>query len=158
MWDETPFVDALFKTLHPSVQAEEEAARRHLFVVVLGHGERRPQPALEALAYLKERPKGFVYDRPTGLFFVVDFADHERCAGCLMAMRELRGPVDWEQAHHDGILPHGEAAQRYLEQGQGFIANSPQLTRGIWPLNIGEDVSLTGQEKIWFRDFERRRR
>lgn len=89
MWDETPFVDALFKTLHPSVQADEEAARRHLFVVVLGHGE---------------------------------------------------------------------AAHRYLEQGQGFLANSPQLTRGTWPLNIGEDVTLTGQEKIWFRDFELRRR
>lgn len=158
MWDPTPFVDALFKTLHPSVQADEEAARKHLFVVVLGHGERRPQPPLEALAYLKERPRGFVYDRPTNLFFIGDYADHERTAGCLMTVRELRGPVDWQEARHACVLPDGEAAQRYLDQGQGFLANSPQLTSGRWPLNIGEDVSLTAQEKIWFKEFLLRRR
>ena len=156
--EETPFVYALFKTLHPSVQEDEAAARHHLFVVVLGHGERRPQPALEALADLKVRPAGFVYDRPSGLFFVVGFADHERCAGCLQGLRELRGPVDWDQAHHDGLLPDNQAAQRYLDQGHGFLANSPQLASGRWPLNIGAEVSLTSQEKLWFRDFELCRR
>lgn len=158
MWDETPFMDALFKTLHPSVQADEDAARQHISKVVLAQGERQPQLPMDALAYIRQRPKGFVYDRPTGLFFVLDYADHERCAACLMLMRELRGPVDWHNARERGSLPDGQAAQRYLDLGQGFIANSPQLSRGSWPLNIGEDVTLTAQEKMWFREFEIRRK
>ena len=154
MWDPTPFVDALFGTLHPSAQASGEDARKHLHDVVLGHGERRPSPILEGLAEQERRPKGFVYDRPTQLLFRLDWADHERFAACLMLARELRGPVDWQVARDEGTLPNGEAAHRYLEQGQGFIANSPQLTAqsGRWPLHVGEDVTLTAQEKTWFRN------
>ena len=153
MWDDTPAIDALFGTLHPSVQAETEAARSHLARVVLGHGERRPVPVLEGLQEQVSRPKGFVYDRITQLLFRLDWADHERCAGCLMLARELRGPVDWEAAFNAGTLSNGEAAQRYLDQGHGFIANSPQLTAksGEWPLHVGADVTLTAQEKTWFR-------
>ncbi len=159
MWDETPFVDALFATLHPSVQADQEAARRHVWVVALGHGERRPLNADEAWKELKRKPAGFVYDRATELFFIPDFADHERCAGCLMLLRELRAPVDWNAAFQEGTLHNGMAADRYLSSGAGFVANSPSLTKGSgqWELAIGADVALTGQEKIWFREFRIRR-
>jgi hypothetical protein len=156
MWDETPFVDALFKTLHPSVQADEEKARHHLFLVVMGHGERRPCYADEAWEHLKRRPAGFIYDRPTGLFFIPSYADHERCAGCLQHARELRGPVDWEQARWDGTLPDALASDRYLSSGNGFVGSSPRLTQGSGKqvLKIGEDVVLTAQEKIWFRELD----
>lgn len=159
MWDETPFVDALFQTLHPSVQQDTENARRHIFHVVLGHGERRPDFAEQTWEDLRRRPAGFVYDRKTGLFFIPDFADHERCAGCLMLMRELRGPVNWSEARLQGSLHNGMAADRFLEQGEGFVANSPSLTKGSgkWALSIGPDVTLTAQEKIWFREYDIRR-
>lgn len=155
MWDETPFVDALFKTLHPSVQADEENARNHLFLVVLGHGERRPCYAEVAWEHLKRKPAGFLYDRRTELFFIPSYADHERCAGCLRHARELRGPVDWQQARWDGTLPDARASDRYLSEEDGFVASSPSLTKasGKQVLKIGADVVLTAQEKIWFRDF-----
>lgn len=153
MWDATPFIDALFRTAHPSVQAQQETLREHIQDVVLNHNQRRPDFAAQAMREIAERPMGFVYDRPSALVFPVGFADHERCAGALMMMRELRAPVDWRQARWDGNMHNGKAADRYLDGGHGFIANSPQLTErsGRWPLRVGADVVLTAQEKIWFK-------
>lgn len=158
MWDPEPYIDALVATVHPSVQAENEALRHYLLHTVLGHGERRPDHAAEVMREMPKRPVGFVYDRASGLIFAGGWADHERCAGCLMLTRELRGPVDWGKASYAGCMHNGKAVDRFLEDGHGFVANSPSLTSGVWPLSIGSEVTLTSQEKTWFKGMELRRR
>lgn len=159
MWDSTPFVQALLATVHPSVR---EAPEMLAFIdeAILRDGERRPDFAPVVAAELVSRPMGFVYDRPTGLIFAGGYADHERCAGALMRMRELRAPVaNWEDTTFRAGLHDGQAADRYIEEGYGFVANSPQLTAssGVWPLNVGTEVILTPEEKTWFRQLEIRR-
>ena len=167
MWDPTPYVDALVASVHPSLHADRHALERHILRVVFRDGERRPMTAIDGVAELQTRPMGFVYDRPSGLLFAGGWADHERCAGCLMMLRDLRAPVDWDKAEDDGSLHNGDAADRYVVEGYGLVANSPQLTAssGAWPLHVGGDVALTAQEKTWFRamtivrrDAPRRRR
>jgi hypothetical protein len=43
-----------------------------------------------------------------------------------------------------------------LSSGNGFVGSSPRLTQGSGKqvLKIGEDVVLTAQEKIWFRELD----
>lgn len=159
MWDSTPFVHALLATVHPSVRDAPEILT-FIDQAIFREGERRPEFAPRVAAELVSHPMGFVYDRPTGLIFSGGYADHERCAGALMRMRELRAPiVDWADATFKAGLHDGKASDRYIEGGYGFVANSPQLTAssGVWPLNVGTEVILTTEEKIWFRQLEIRR-
>ena len=53
--------------------------------------------------------------------------------------------------HHWAKL--GSRTERYIDRGLGFLANSPQLTQasGRWPLQVGSQVVLTAQEKLWFK-------
>lgn len=159
MWDSTPFVQALLATAHPSVREAPELVS-FIEQALLLEGERRPQFAHIAAAELIERPLGFVYDRSSGLIFAGGYADHERCASALMRFHELRSPVDdWKEITFRAKINDGKAAERYLEEGFGFLANSPQLTRssGMWPLNVGSGVNLSAEEKIWFRNMSIRR-
>lgn len=158
MWDQTPFVQALVASAHPSVR---EDARLVDFIerALLLSGERRPDFAPAAAADLAHRPVGFVYDRASGLIFIGGYADHERCASALMHFRELRNPVgDWEAATFRASVQDVAAADRYIEGGYGFVANSPQLSMGgAWPLNVGSEVIFSAEEKIWFRGMDIRR-
>lgn len=159
MWNPDPYIDALWRTAHSSLAEDEARARQHIMDIVMRQGERRPLFMHEGASEIESRPMGFVYDRASGLIFMGGWADHERTAGCLMLFRELRGPVDWDRADDAGEMHNGRASDRFLEGGHGFIANSPALTQGSgsWPLNLGKDVTLTAQERQWFRTLILRR-
>lgn len=158
MWDDTPYLLALTNAAHASVRADARL-QDYLRRVVMNNGLRRPEFAHLIASELADRPRGFVYDRASGLIFAGGWADHARSAAALMCLYSLRAPVDWGRAHDDRRLFDGDASDDYIDGGHGFLANSPQLTAasGVWPLNIGPEVALTAEEKIWFRTLTIRR-
>lgn len=153
MWNPQPYIDTLSRLAPDPLQGKEELST-FIHDVVLDHCQRRPEFIEQALPQIKLGQQGFVYDRGCGLVFFSDWADHERTAATLMVLRSLGPHPDWQAAKEQPLLRHGPLADRYLEDGYGFIANTPQLSKssGRWPLNIGSEVVLSSQEKIWFRE------
>lgn len=154
MWDDAPVINA-FASAAPAGVRDHAHLPEYIHRVILRDGERRPEPAAQAMADMAVRPLGFVYDRATGLVVAGGWADHERCASALMHFYELTPQAlhDLEHAVFTGALYDPPAAERYIDRGLGFLANSPQLTQasGRWPLQVGSQVVLTAQEKLWFK-------
>jgi hypothetical protein len=157
MWDPSPYVEAL-------VGAAPEGVRQHptleafILDTVMAQGERRPDFIHEAADQIRNATRGFVYDRASGLIFFSAWADHERTAACLMALYGATTPADLVRAKDEVLRRHGALADRYLDEGRGFVANSPALTASqpAWPLHVG-NATLTAQEKLWFSGMALRR-
>lgn len=168
MWNPEPYIERL-TTLVPAAvrEGDPEGLHTYLHNITLGHGERRPLFIEEAHRELREFRRGFVYDRQARLVVPCHFADHERTAALLAQVRTFPWPVKWGE--EDEITCNDRIRERHVErflnEGWGFVVNSPELTaKGDpnlghrWPLRLGPEVSLTAEEKIWFRHFELIRR
>jgi hypothetical protein len=102
---------------------------------------------------------GFVYDRGAGILFPCEFGRHSRLAGVLARLRTLPDPTpDVADELFRLSLRAGDEAERFLDEGWGFVVNSPELSGQDldrpWPMQVGRDVTLTAQEKILFRAFD----
>lgn len=155
MWNPQPYIDVLTQ-LAPEPLRGQEQLSSFIEDIVLDHGQRRPEFVQRALPDIAAARQGFVYDRGSGLVFFSDWADHERTAATLMVLHDLAVLVDWNAAREQPLRRHGQLADRYLEDGYGFIANSPHLSQasGCWPLNVGSEVVLSSQERQWFHGLE----
>lgn len=114
--------------------------------------------AVEFGSRLREFTHGFVYDRTASLIIACDYSMHSRAAGGLACLRTLPFPFDIHVEADRVSRCHGQAADRFLAEGWGFVVNSPRLSgtdlNRPWPVRLGADVTLTAQEKLWFRGFD----
>lgn len=161
MWDPTPAIEALVR-LAPAALAHTDPVglREFLRVEVLADGRRRPLAWPQPAVRLRELTTGFVYDRQAQLIVPCAFAAHEMTAAALSRVRQLACPAEWDKETDRLIDDRESAVERFLEEGWGFIVNSPRLSarddtlNHPWPLRLGVHVRLSAQEKIWFRSFE----
>lgn len=131
--------------------------------LTLDRGECAGHRAVDVGHRLRDFRGGFVYDRGAGLVLPCRYGAHSRTAAALARLRTLPFPIPEIPAEHEYLMRRGEReVDQFLEKGWGFIVNTPSLS-GVnldrpWPVHLGEDVALTGQEKLWFRGFEMVRR
>jgi predicted pyridoxine 5'-phosphate oxidase superfamily flavin-nucleotide-binding protein len=168
MWNPEPYIERLTQLAPAAVRAgDPEGLHRYIHNITLGHGERRPLFIEEARSDLRRFRLGFVYDRQARLLIPCGWADHERTAAYLAQIRLFPWPVHWNK--EDAITCddriRARCTERFLNEGWGFVVNSPVLTaKGDpslghrWPLRLGPEVRLAPEEKIWFKDFELIRR
>lgn len=164
MWNPEPYIDRLVTLAPDAVRAEApDRLRRFVLENTLGDGLRRPIEMERIRTRLRTLTQGFVYDRAAQLVFPCGFAEHEFTAWALAHLRLLAWPADWSaiEDHHLNDRAKRLGVEQFLNEGWGFVVNSPQLTaKGdptlshAWPLRLGPDVRLTPEEKIWFRSFE----
>jgi hypothetical protein len=163
MWNAEPFIDIL-ERLAPAAlrEGDREGLRAYLHRYTLDENSRRPVPMTEAGKRLREFTGGFVYDRQAGFLIACAFGEHSRVAAALAQVRRLPFPLDRFAATHQLIVERENEAERFLNEGWGFVVNTPALSGADlnrpWPVRLGPEVSLTAQEKIWFRGFELLRR
>jgi len=159
MWNPEPFLDILERLAPIALQQGDRAElRAYLDDHTLAQNCRRPVAMSAAGSRLRTFTNGFVYDRQAAFLIPCGFGEHSRVAADLAHVRSLPFPFDPFAARHH-VLVHREAeAERFLNEGWGFVVNSPSLSGANldrpWPVRLGPDVRLTAQEKLWFRGFE----
>lgn len=163
MWNAEPFIEILAGLAPAAVrESEPEALREYLANITLAENCRRPVRMTEAGARLREYRGGFVYDRQAGFLIACAFGEHSQVAAALAQVRSLAAPFEPFQARMALTSEREKFAERFLNEGWGFVVNSPSLSGSNlerpWPLRLGPEVSLTAQEKLWFRGFELIRR
>jgi hypothetical protein len=151
--------------LAPIAVREHDGAglREYIEVTTLRRGDFGGLLASEVGHRLRDFRNGFVYDRGARVILPCGYGAHSRTAAGLARLRTLTTPIPEPHEELNYLIRRGgQEADRFLSEGWGFVVNSPILS-GVdlerpWPVEVGADVSLTAQEKIWFRGFKIERR
>lgn len=151
-------VDDLMQLAPANVRREAATAlHRHIQQVILDKGHVHAHPMASMVTQLDAFPCGFIYDR-SGWLLDCGYTAHARTAAALAQLHLLTTPFDTHAAQTQLWQQREALAERYLEEGWGFVVNSP-ITRHPnrhhpWSVRLGAGVALTAQEKLWFRTFD----